>query len=207
MPPYWDNKSLPTPTRYFIFNFLIISFIFIGNKCLSDAIWDLKREKKSLAKGGFELGSIALKSMCLIIYATDTEWASLCSLDSPNHTLVGGVSVNSLCQQGGLSALSVNRLCYLLVWYWCGNRLCELRLSLSLSLTLTHSLSLSVCWSGGGLRSQEADGGVGGGAVVGSDPGLRHRLMLNRLRSGQRCRGTLNHQLGRTFCLDGFGPD
>ncbi len=62
MPPYWDNKALPTypnPTRYFIFNFLIISFIFIENKCLSDAIWDLKREKKSLAKGSLELGSTA----------------------------------------------------------------------------------------------------------------------------------------------------
>ncbi len=32
-----------------------------------------------------------------------------CSLDYPNHTLVGGVSVHSLCQQGGLFALSVNR--------------------------------------------------------------------------------------------------
>ncbi len=31
---------------YFIFNFLIISFIFIENKCLYDAIWDLKRERK-----------------------------------------------------------------------------------------------------------------------------------------------------------------
>ncbi len=52
MPPYWDNKALPTPTLTlpdtFIFNFLIISFIFIENKCLSDAI------RKSSAKGGFE---------------------------------------------------------------------------------------------------------------------------------------------------------
>ncbi len=50
MPPYWDNKALPTPTltlpNTFILKFLIISFIFIENKCLSDAIWDLKREKK-----------------------------------------------------------------------------------------------------------------------------------------------------------------
>ncbi len=28
MPSYWENKALPTPSRYF-FNFLIISFIFI----------------------------------------------------------------------------------------------------------------------------------------------------------------------------------
>ncbi len=31
MPPYWDNKALPTPTLTlpdtFIFNFLIISFL------------------------------------------------------------------------------------------------------------------------------------------------------------------------------------
>ncbi len=34
-PPY----TYPNPTRYFIFNLLIISFIFIENKCLSDVIW------------------------------------------------------------------------------------------------------------------------------------------------------------------------
>ncbi len=32
-----------------------------------------------------------------------------CSIDSPNHMFVGGVSVNSFCQRGGLFALSVNR--------------------------------------------------------------------------------------------------
>ncbi len=73
MPPYWDNKALPTPTLTLpdtFFNFLIISLIFIENKCLSDAIWDLKRQKKSLAKGGLELAS---KSMHLTIYATETD--------------------------------------------------------------------------------------------------------------------------------------
>ncbi len=54
MPPYWDNKALPTPTLTlpdtFILNFLIISFIFIENNCLSDAICDLKREKKKFGK-------------------------------------------------------------------------------------------------------------------------------------------------------------
>ncbi len=69
IPPY----TYPNPTRYFIFNFLIISFTFIENKCLSDAIWDLKREKKSSAKGGLELGSIASKSMRLTTYATETD--------------------------------------------------------------------------------------------------------------------------------------
>ncbi len=38
MPPYWDNKALLTPTWYFIFNILIISLIFIENKCLSNVI-------------------------------------------------------------------------------------------------------------------------------------------------------------------------
>ncbi len=49
MPPYWDDKALPTyhnPTQYFILNFLIISFIFIENKCLSNVIWDWKGRKK-----------------------------------------------------------------------------------------------------------------------------------------------------------------
>ncbi len=32
-----------------------------------------------------------------------------CNVDQPNHMLVGGVSVNGLCQQGRLFALSVNR--------------------------------------------------------------------------------------------------
>ncbi len=36
MPLYWDTKALRTPTLtlHFIFNFLIISLIFIENKCL-----------------------------------------------------------------------------------------------------------------------------------------------------------------------------
>ncbi len=60
MPPYWD-KALPTPTnptRYFIFNFLIISSIFIENNAFPMwyEIW--KGKKKSTAKGRFELGSI-----------------------------------------------------------------------------------------------------------------------------------------------------
>ncbi len=53
----------PNPTRYFIFNLLINSFIFIKNKCFSDVIWNLKREKKSSSKGGFEPGSIASKGV------------------------------------------------------------------------------------------------------------------------------------------------
>ncbi len=76
MPPYCD-KALPTPTLTLpdtlIFNFFIISFIFISNKCLSDAIWDLKREKKSSAKGRLEPWLIALKYMCFTTYTTETE--------------------------------------------------------------------------------------------------------------------------------------
>ncbi len=70
---------------------------------LSDAIWDLKRKKKSLAKDGFELGSIVSKCTCLTIYATETDvkWVSFFSVGYPNHTLEGGVSVNGLYQQGG----------------------------------------------------------------------------------------------------------
>ncbi len=40
MPPYWDNKALPTPARYFLLNCSIISFIFIENKSFFDMIWD-----------------------------------------------------------------------------------------------------------------------------------------------------------------------
>ncbi len=50
-------------------------------------------------KAVFELGSIASKSMRFTIYATETdvEQVSCFSVDYPNHTLVGGVSVNNLC--------------------------------------------------------------------------------------------------------------
>ncbi len=61
---------------------------------------DMRFEKgeKSLAKPGLELRSIASKSTHFTIDTTDI----LFCVDYPNHTLVGGVSVNSLCQQGGL---------------------------------------------------------------------------------------------------------
>ncbi len=60
-----------------------------------------EKGEKSLSKGGFELGSIASKST-FYHNATGTNviQVSLVSLGSPNHTLVGGVSVNSPCQQG-----------------------------------------------------------------------------------------------------------
>ncbi len=67
--------------------------------------------EKSLAKGGFELGSIASKSSHLSIYSTPLKLMlneCVFSVDYPNHTLVGEVTVNRLCQQGGLFALSVN---------------------------------------------------------------------------------------------------
>ncbi len=51
-PPY----TYPNPSQYFIFNFLIISLISIENKCLSDAMWDLKREKKVRQKAGSNSG-------------------------------------------------------------------------------------------------------------------------------------------------------
>ncbi len=41
MPPYWDNKALPH-------NFLIISFIFIEDKCFSDVIWNFEKGEKTL---------------------------------------------------------------------------------------------------------------------------------------------------------------
>ncbi len=52
--------------------------------------------------------SIASQSTRLTIYATETD-DQFFNVDYPNHTLVDGVSVNSICQQGGLFAFSVNR--------------------------------------------------------------------------------------------------
>ncbi len=58
MPPYWDNKAFHNPTlpdkhyniKYVCFHFLLISCIFIENKCLSNLISDGKREKNKLGK-------------------------------------------------------------------------------------------------------------------------------------------------------------
>ncbi len=52
MPPYWYNKALPNPTRYFIFNFLIISFIFIENEMPFRC--DMRFEKGEIKLGGLE---------------------------------------------------------------------------------------------------------------------------------------------------------
>ncbi len=50
MPHYWDNKALPTPIltlpNTLFSNFLIISFILIENKCLSDVMRFEKGGKK-----------------------------------------------------------------------------------------------------------------------------------------------------------------
>ncbi len=40
-----------------------VFLIYIENRCLYDAIRDLKREKKSLSKGRIEHGSIVLKDV------------------------------------------------------------------------------------------------------------------------------------------------
>ncbi len=104
------NEALPTPTLTLpdtlIFNFLIISFIFMENKCLSVVIY-LKGRKKSLAKGEFEPGLTASRRLRYTLY--HLRQLSFIVLNYPNHTLVGRVSVNSLCQQGRVFALSVNR--------------------------------------------------------------------------------------------------
>ncbi len=64
MPPYWDNKALHTPTRYFIFNFLIIS-IFIENKCLSMRYEIWKGRKKVQQKAGSNSGRLRQKAHTL----------------------------------------------------------------------------------------------------------------------------------------------
>ncbi len=52
-PPYTYPTPTPPLPHTFIFNFLIISFIFIENKYFSDVIWNLKRERKKLVKRWF----------------------------------------------------------------------------------------------------------------------------------------------------------
>ncbi len=99
------SPHLHNPTRYFIFNFLMISFIFIDNKCfflMRYEIW--KGRKKGSAKGWFEPASRFLQK-AHVLSSTPLKHDLLAlffSVDYPNHTLVGGVSVNSLSQQGGI---------------------------------------------------------------------------------------------------------
>ncbi len=65
MPPTL-NKALPTPTLTLpnaLFSTFFISLIYIENKCLYDAIRDLKRDNFFLAKGRIEHGSIASKDV------------------------------------------------------------------------------------------------------------------------------------------------
>ncbi len=72
-----------------------------------------EKGEKSCRKGGFEPWSIASKWIRHTVYLLRHQsWqppTDFCNLDQTNHTLVGGVSVNSLCHQGRLFALNVNR--------------------------------------------------------------------------------------------------
>ncbi len=98
---YWDNKALPTstltlPHTLFYMFWLFPSFLWKINAFpMRYEIW--KGRKQISSKGGFEPWSIASKSMCLTIYTTDTdvEQAYFLIVSHPNHTLVGGVGVNS----------------------------------------------------------------------------------------------------------------
>ncbi len=106
MPPYWDNKALPKPTQNFIFNF---SFIFIENKCLSDAIMRFEKEKK-FGKRRVRTRVDRVKKH-VPYHQRPWNWCLISvffHVDYPNQTLVGRVSVNSVCQQGGLFVLSIN---------------------------------------------------------------------------------------------------
>ncbi len=70
---------------------------------------DLKFEKgrNKFAKRRIRPGSMTPR-FTICAAGADDWWWSFVILKS-NHMLVSGVSVNSLCQQGGLFALSVNR--------------------------------------------------------------------------------------------------
>ncbi len=82
-PPY----TYPNPTQYFIFNFLIMSFIFIKNKCFSDVIWNLKREKKVHQKADSNPGRSFQKEYdtCFTICTTESDdwWPSFVMLTCP----------------------------------------------------------------------------------------------------------------------------
>ncbi len=91
LPPYWD-KALPTltlnlPDTLFSTFWLFLYFLLKINAFPMRR--DLKREKKSLAKGRLELVS---KYACLTIYATETDvkWVIFQCWLSQSH--IGGRS-------------------------------------------------------------------------------------------------------------------
>ncbi len=113
MPPYWYNKppyTYPNPTRYFIFNFLIISFIFIENKCLYDVIRHLKREKKKVRqKSGSNPGRSRSHDTWFIIWATGAD----VSADSAVLLLVLYTWIDRCLVQSAVSNLFPNQWCCL----------------------------------------------------------------------------------------------
>ncbi len=117
MPPFCNNKALPTPTltlphTLFSTVWLFPSFLLKINAFLMwFEIW--KGRKKNCQKADSYLSwSHQNEFEHTFYHLRHWIWRQLtvfCNFDQPNHTLVGGVSVNSLCHQGGLFALSVNR--------------------------------------------------------------------------------------------------
>lgn len=73
-----------------------------------------KGRRMNSEKGGFELELVMSKAnaIYLIIHATDPviSWISIVILSGSIWQLVGGVSVNSICQQDRLFAVSLNNI-------------------------------------------------------------------------------------------------
>ncbi len=113
MPPYWDNKALPTPTltlpdTLFSTFWLFPSFLLKINAFpMRYEIW--KERKKVRQKAGSNSGRSRQKAYALPSMPLTLMLKCLFLVLTIPISLVGRVSVNSLCQQGGLFALSVNR--------------------------------------------------------------------------------------------------
>ncbi len=116
MPPYWVNKALPTPSltlpgTLFSTCWLFHSFLLRINAFpMWYEIW--KGRKKRFGKRWVWTRLDCIKKHApyqLHHWTDDWQMSFIISVDCPNHTLVGGVSVTSLSQQGGLFALSVIR--------------------------------------------------------------------------------------------------
>ncbi len=121
MPPYWVNKALPTPILTLpdtLFSTFWLFPLFYRKKMpfRCDMKFE-KGEKKVCQKMDSNPGWSHQKAHAPYhlfysgFYTTETDYcpASFCSIDWPDHSLVGWVSVNSLSQQGWLFVLSVNR--------------------------------------------------------------------------------------------------
>ncbi len=117
MLPYWDNKFLPSPA-------LTLPVTFSTFRLFASFYWKMKKNflYRDVKRVKNEFGKRQIRTQVDLVKMKNAlhtlnhlhHWrchfaAVFCNAISRKHTLMGGVSVNGLCQQVRLFSLSVNR--------------------------------------------------------------------------------------------------